>query len=384
MAAMYETYRVDKMVLHYCPAVGSTVDGMLHVGIDYDPEDSDGKVQDVVSCSTKVTTQVWKETTLNIPPSRLNKAKWMYTFSPNGYDHRDLGATAKLLYYASGGATARAVGELWLEYRVTFTGKRRIVGYKTTFQEAYSEAGTYSYGGGSPKYDVADAISDGVTGLSTAMNDKLPDGTTYTGWFTKRIVLHPATKYISAQIQNRTGIWLDPGFLYRATIALYDSVTAPSLASKDPITINEDPKAAEQAQVTRLNEVGAYKHTSYSFLFVPNSRGGVDFTANFERAGVDDSNVHLTVSLDVVGAAVMIAQFFGIRTLHPQLMEESVARQVSPNRKELSWLVSKVQQLAVDCKEVDGDSEFDVIEEEDPFEQHPAPRPRKGVMRPRL
>lgn len=118
-SGLFELYRFKQLQIEYRPAVGTTVDGIVHVGVDYDPSDVASTVAMVSSRNPVMSVPVWKSGRIAATPDRLNKGKWMYTSQSSG-THTDLGAACSIEYGLNHGENSKTFGELWLKYEMEF------------------------------------------------------------------------------------------------------------------------------------------------------------------------------------------------------------------------------------------------------------------------
>jgi len=127
---MYEMYRLRGPVrVQYRAAVGTTTNGEVLIGVDYDAKDAVLSYQGTAALSPKSMTPVWKDSVLVVPHNRAMKQKWLVTatdISPTTaggtpINYRD-DAIAFGLNITSTGASA--TGSVWIEYNVEFASPR--------------------------------------------------------------------------------------------------------------------------------------------------------------------------------------------------------------------------------------------------------------------
>lgn len=127
---MYEMYRLRGPVrVQYRAAVGTTTNGEVLIGVDYDAKDAVLTYQGTAALSPKSMTPVWKDSVLVVPHNRAMKQKWLVTAAditptetggtPTNY--RD-DAVAFGLNITSTGSSA--TGSVWIEYNVEFASPR--------------------------------------------------------------------------------------------------------------------------------------------------------------------------------------------------------------------------------------------------------------------
>lgn len=116
--------------VQYRAAVGTTANGEVLIGVDYDAKDSVLTYQGTAALSPKSMTPVWKDSTLAVPHNRAMKQRWLVTASdispvadgsaPSNF--RD-DAVAFGLNITSTGTTGS--GSIWVEYNVEFASPRQ-------------------------------------------------------------------------------------------------------------------------------------------------------------------------------------------------------------------------------------------------------------------
>lgn len=127
---MYEMYRLRGPVrVQYRAAVGTTANGEVLLGVDYDAKDSVLTYQGTAALSPKAMSPVWKDSTLTIPHNRAMKQKWLVTAtdispttdgsSPTNF--RDDAVAFGLNVTSTGTGSP---GSLWVEYNVEFASPR--------------------------------------------------------------------------------------------------------------------------------------------------------------------------------------------------------------------------------------------------------------------
>jgi hypothetical protein len=117
---MYEMYRLRGPVKYaYKAAVGTTTNGEILMGVDYDARDVILTYQGTAALSPKCMGPVWRDHTLVIPTARAMKQKWLTT--SNGQD--DSATTPAFGVNITGTATG-STGSVWVEYHIEFCSPR--------------------------------------------------------------------------------------------------------------------------------------------------------------------------------------------------------------------------------------------------------------------
>jgi hypothetical protein len=117
-AALYDLYRINSVEVHYRPAVGTTANGIVHMGIDYDASDTPTTISDITVLDPSVSVTVYREARIRPEISRLQRLKWYFTTS---------GGTANAVagFLCSIISPLASSGEVWCKYDVTFTSPCR-------------------------------------------------------------------------------------------------------------------------------------------------------------------------------------------------------------------------------------------------------------------
>ena len=127
---MYEMYRLRGPVrVQYKAAVGTTANGEVLMGVDYDAKDSVLTYAGTAALSPKTMCPVWRDATLNIPHGRAMKQKWLVTatdMTPTAAgaaptNFREDSIAYSLIVTSTGDDNS---GSLWVEYNVEFASPR--------------------------------------------------------------------------------------------------------------------------------------------------------------------------------------------------------------------------------------------------------------------
>lgn len=121
LGAVFERYQVHSCTLHWRTTSGTTRNGAVVVGVDWDPKDSPGNFQQVAALAPNCRGAVWSEFNLPLPPSKLMSRTWLMTGS--GTTDRDEAAFAvSVAVQADATTVATTYGDLWVTYKVTLQG----------------------------------------------------------------------------------------------------------------------------------------------------------------------------------------------------------------------------------------------------------------------
>ena len=127
---MYEMYRLRGPVkVQYKAAVGTTVNGEVLIGVDYDAKDAVLTYSGTAALSPKAMSPVWRDCTLSVPHNRAMKQRWLVTANDiapaaNGgmpTNFREDCVAFGLMVTSTG---EKSTGSIWVEYNVEFASPR--------------------------------------------------------------------------------------------------------------------------------------------------------------------------------------------------------------------------------------------------------------------
>lgn len=122
---IYDRVQWESLTIYYRPSVGTTTNGVVSYGIDWNSENSMSSRSQVLSLSPVADHAVWQTTENNpirTPKDLLQSRKWFTTQDAGDKSKFDLGP-GSVIWATSTGSTA-SVGELWVEYKVRLVGTR--------------------------------------------------------------------------------------------------------------------------------------------------------------------------------------------------------------------------------------------------------------------
>jgi hypothetical protein len=300
-AGIFELYRVKRAALQYRTGVGTTVNGIMYVAADYDGNDYPSTVQGVAALNPIVTGPVWKDMTLNLPVTRMNKGNWMYTTAnPSSVTHPDLGSCCYMLAATN---SSQIPGELWLDYEIEFSSPT-LYG-QVAAQTTRSYVMPYEW----------NSITHVVTpkGLETerafTTNQNGSGQGTITAWTGPGIADSSVGNYVRA-FASLSG--MDPTQLYRFAYQLINSTGNVTTASA---------LAATTGEIRYLTDYTAtagatYGAHSQSFLAQPDSSGNLDFSWDTSTDAIVDHNGVFVAAMATLGAAKSLGHFYGFNEIH--------------------------------------------------------------------
>lgn len=121
MAAAFERYRWEAVVVEYRPLVGSTTDGYIAVGMDWSSGTSLSSKSQVLAMTPVCDGPVWQGFRMPLPRDRLQNRLW-YDMQQDDVD----GAPGFIAWASSKPASSqKTYGEIWVHYRVRMSGTRQ-------------------------------------------------------------------------------------------------------------------------------------------------------------------------------------------------------------------------------------------------------------------
>lgn len=123
LAMSFDLYQWKSMSVEYRPAVGTTMDGFVVIGVDWGVEATGPTtVESVYALTPHVETPVWQKIpNMVLPQKQLQLKKW-YDAPKQGSE----GQPGKLCYYASGKAST-VLGHIFVRYNIQLSGTRKAV-----------------------------------------------------------------------------------------------------------------------------------------------------------------------------------------------------------------------------------------------------------------
>lgn len=122
IAKVYDNYRWNSLEFYYKPAVGTTVGGMVSMGMDWNYSKTEPSSRTALSgLSPNVTGPLWQDTQsrpMRLPTSRIMTRQWYSTNSKEDASNQGPGR----LLYAVDCEKATMVGEIWCKYSIHFSG----------------------------------------------------------------------------------------------------------------------------------------------------------------------------------------------------------------------------------------------------------------------
>lgn len=121
---IFDRHKWHSCVFTWVPSVGTTTDGSIIAGFDWDSfSKAVVSASHVASCMPVRSTPLWQGFTMALPSSKLMSRKWLQSARDVKADEADT-CIGYLLYHTSGapGSDDKSAGQFWIEYDITFTG----------------------------------------------------------------------------------------------------------------------------------------------------------------------------------------------------------------------------------------------------------------------
>jgi hypothetical protein len=118
-AGLYEMYKIRGVRFTYRPAVGTTTNGEVLLGIDFDSRDTVATYEGTAALQPKSAGPVWRAFGLSVPPKRAMKQRWLLT--SNLQD--DAPARGAFTLQVTNTAAVNT-GTIWCEYMLEFVSPR--------------------------------------------------------------------------------------------------------------------------------------------------------------------------------------------------------------------------------------------------------------------
>lgn len=116
MSKLFDMMRWHKLVIRWVPELGSTRDGSITFGIDWDGiSPTEVNQATVQACSPTKTTKVVEAAHMGVPASRYQDKRWL--------KHHDKEVLGSLLYFAKG-PKGMSLGYFVIDYDIEFQGTR--------------------------------------------------------------------------------------------------------------------------------------------------------------------------------------------------------------------------------------------------------------------
>lgn len=124
LSVVYERMKWHSAAVEFVGAVGSTVGGVVIMGIDYDNDTAKAiTLPAVAALNPNVQTAAYKNARMAIPLARMQPQKWVSTESA----HIGEGFAGRVIFFASAsGQKGKTLGYIRLHYDVSLAGPRSI------------------------------------------------------------------------------------------------------------------------------------------------------------------------------------------------------------------------------------------------------------------
>lgn len=121
LSASFERIAWRKLVVLWKPAVGTTTNGRIMIGADWDAHHANTTATSVAALTPIMDVPVWQQGTLVLPPNRLmTRKEYMISDAGKTVDLIDRCPVALAIYV--GGTGTDVIGHVWIDYEVDLFG----------------------------------------------------------------------------------------------------------------------------------------------------------------------------------------------------------------------------------------------------------------------
>lgn len=120
IAGRFELYRFKKLIFRYTPSVGTSKDGFVSIGFDFDVQDGAPSKAAIMSWSCSARSPAWSACSINASSdSRVSTRRYCNSGTLGTGDPR-LNDIGKFWIIATAGTTGDELGEMYCDYTVEF------------------------------------------------------------------------------------------------------------------------------------------------------------------------------------------------------------------------------------------------------------------------
>lgn len=118
LANSYSEIKWHKLVFHWTPSVGTTIDGMVYAGFSFGVKGAEFTKEKICTYQPNFMTPVWKPASLVVPSARLMTR---LTYTLDAKTENDVGPGC-FCWFVETETAKKAYGNFWCEYDVTLIG----------------------------------------------------------------------------------------------------------------------------------------------------------------------------------------------------------------------------------------------------------------------
>jgi hypothetical protein len=121
LAKSFERYQLHSFIVEWKPSCGTTRDGAIILGVDWDPADTGSTLGYAQSLEPRIRVPVWQGKQMILPPARLMSRRFLLVSGDAGKGDNPDYAAFQVVAAITKGET-KAAGEVWVRYRISFHG----------------------------------------------------------------------------------------------------------------------------------------------------------------------------------------------------------------------------------------------------------------------
>ncbi len=189
IATRFEMYKFSKLAFHYRPSTGTSTDGWIALGFDFDFYDEAPSKSAMLAWKYSSKSAVWQACNLSVSPdARLSSMRYCNYAPTNGDARLDMLGNLWLLVETPSSLT---IGELFIEYEVEFRQPSLRIP-PSLYLKASSTAATNN---------SAQIFSNGMVAAGNALFQKISDST---------ITLYDVGEFLVSYYQHGAGQTTEP------------------------------------------------------------------------------------------------------------------------------------------------------------------------------
>jgi hypothetical protein len=277
-AALYERVILNKCHVKYLTASGTTTNGRMDMGIDYDGQDPVATIGGIQLLTPRADPPVWQNAVMVVDPSRAMGGKTTYHYTDHGVPRNSLGS----LFAVVASSPVANSGDIWVDYSVTFYGPSPTIADEAVVNPIAST------GYGHYVTDTSEWTLDGF-----AFGNSFQTGAAAEGDIVVDLSAAPAIEsdspllpIFTVHVSNGSTAYLDQRFIlsytlqFKSTTATLDDVKTGILGEAGLITSDETSAAQVHAGIAAsgfeaagLTTVNTVAIGSFDFTIAPTVTG---------------------------------------------------------------------------------------------------------------
>jgi len=120
----FDRYILHSVVVEWKPSCGTTKDGAIVIGVDWDALGNVTSMQNVQTLLPRIRCPVWQSQSMVIPPSRLMSRRFLFVGASTEAAKLAIAdrASFALCVLSTLAEKASPVGEIWVRYKISLEG----------------------------------------------------------------------------------------------------------------------------------------------------------------------------------------------------------------------------------------------------------------------